>query len=652
MTLGTNILIGGIQLDDADFEWVLYSGGAINPIVIGFDASRIEEFKALPYITTLSITCSGEDGTAAPTMETLVIEGVRVIEVREINELAGELILGDVRVDLARRVWPSDYMMRWRDGYLHDTNKPRFSDAIKYAAGFVPELAAALADDAFAGIPETAEFELPDSVLKAGQLCLPALEQLAQLVGAGLTVGADGKVRFPVQDAAAVFPTASYSWIDAALPSWDVKNRFKRGLPKTFRVYYNERHTIRVAVLNPNTTSSVPLKMAIENVYFFDGRYGPLSELLTFFGFEARAVSEAQIARMYTSDNFESTAIARDGSAEADDIIAIVKRDWRQLWRLTFEDAVGRRGGWSEVMFGRFAEVTDSDGTRRWAADPQAASVLGDWTQWLAVAEGIGQSGAMAQAVGAVVARSYVVKGTVIPPAPFSAQWVSEPDGVLRLSYNGKADNAQTAWLGAMDIKGDPNLTELAIEYTTAEDDVENFVETEFGLHFPEISDVKFRASHQLRMFVVATRRLPNDQGRWTAIDVDGFADGDVDVQEIEVGEELFALYDFPPTEARQFGDLLNSVELDADAARRVRTLKEDMAARLEGSGTAQGIAPVSDMIHPHGPVAAMRIIVDDSTVVFTEVIMANRDSADARWQRKRLREISRKREVGGVPLV
>ena len=657
----TNILLGDIQLDDVDFEWPLYTGGFIRPASIAFDAERAQEFEALPYITTLKIECSGEDGTTDPAMETLLVEGVRVLEVRVINDVAGVVYLADFRADLARRVFPADFLLRWKDGYLTGTNHPSFRQAIEYAAEFLPELADALAPEAFAEIPDGEEFNLPDGIIKAGMLALPAIEALASLVGSTISGGSDGKMYFPAPGGEQPFATEAYSWLGDMLPSWDVRSRRKRGLPKTYRVYYNERHSIRASVLDERSTSTGgALSVFLEQVYAFDDRHGTLSELLTHFGFSSRAITHEQIARLLTAEQFEGTDLELDGSTETEDITKIIKRDFRTLYRLVYGDNLGRIGGWTEMVAGRFTERRDKDGELRYSEDAEAASARAEWTQWFDALL-TAQRGEQARVEGAVAARSYkTTPFGEIPKAPFDVAF-DEATGLIRLSFNRTVENTAAAFIGTM--VDDPYSPGSLIVKTgdTMLDDDGNTVESEFGLFFPEISDLQFKLRYDLEIFFIGTRRLPNTQARWTFIDVPGFEDGDVEMAELEVGDELHALRDYvdpaarqplKPAEADGFGPVLNMAELQRDAERRVRIVKEDMAARLEGEGVAQGIAPVADLVYPHGPVAAMDIIVDDSTVVTTRITMANRDSAQSRHERKRKREFSRRREAGGVPLV
>lgn len=646
MTTGTSIRLGGVQIDDADFSWPLYTGGEIKPVIITVDAYRTGEFELLPYITTLEITCSGQDGTSDPAMESILIEGVRIIEVRKLNDLATEIYLGDVRVDLARRVFPADFMMRWRDGYLDGTNRLTFIAAVRYLAELVPEFEAALAGDALDEIGTDESFWLPDNVVMAGGLLLPGIEAVANLIGATISVGYDGLLRFVTADSDSVFPVSAYSWVDAMEPTWAVQGRTLRGLPKTIRCYYPERHQLILEEYDPSSTISITaLSIDFEWVYGFNDGYGTLEELLAYYGYSRTAITEERLAEVVTTENFEGTDIQRDGSAEADDIISIIKRDWRQTARIKYPSEFGRRGGWTELTPGRLKQVTDKDGDTRYAIDPEASPVLAEWVQWFNTLVDP-NPGDTENLYGCIVARGHrTYNGNIIPPAPFRIDFVPGQDDVFRLTYNQKEENTAAAWLGALWGAA----TTMEVTGAGAEDDTGGHVEHSFNMYIPEIGDLRFEKDFDCRLYFVGTRQLPNSADRWTPIDIDGFPDGDVELQEMEVGDELYALY-----AEGGFDDAfkplpLNYTELLRDAERRVRIMKEDMAARLEGEGVAQGVAPVLDYVYPRGPVRQFSIEVDDSTVVFTRVIVGNRDSARARWDRSQKRKLSRKREAGGV---
>ena len=132
-----------------------------------------------------------------------------------------------------------------------------------------------------------------------------------------------------------------------------------------------------------------------------------------------------------------------------------------------------------------------------------------------------------------------------------------------------------------------------------------------------------------------------------------GFANGDVPEFEPEIAEELFARRDYVNpaegkfAEADGLGAWLNLPELDRDADRRVRMLKDTMATLVDGRGVAIGVAPLVDLGHPREAVAAMVLQVDGPSVL-TEVAVGRLDDEAAREQRRALREPMRRMQLGG----
>jgi hypothetical protein len=297
---------------------------------------------------------------------------------------------------------------------------------------------------------------------------------------------------------------------------------------------------------------------------------------------------------------------------------------------------------------GRLKQVTDKDGETRYAIDPEASPILAEWVQWFNTLVDP-TPGDTENLYGCIVARGHkTYNGSIVPAAPFRIDFVPGQDDVFRITYNQKEENTSAAWLGKL-WGGQPTLE---VTRAGAENDTGSHVEHSFDMYIPEVADLRFDKDFDCRLYFVATRQLPNSADRWTPIEIEGFPDGDVDVMELEVGNELHALYEEGGFDDANKPLPLNIIELQRDAERRVRILKEDMAAQLEGEGVAQGVAPVLDYIYPKGPVQQFVIEVDDSTVVLTRVVVGNRDSARARFERSQKRKLSRRREAGGVPRV
>lgn len=640
----TNIQLGGIGLDDASFEWVLLRNGLVPQVIIRQGAERAAEFKALPYITTLSFSCSAVDGVAHSPAEAIVMQGVRILEVREVNDLVCEIYLSNCLADLANAVCPSSFQLLWKDGYLNGTELPLLEDAIKALAEQVTALDANLAAGGFENSPT---MDLPDGLNTAGRMLIPAMVTMADSVGADLAVGADGLIYFEERKARdATFPINSYSWVEGMLPTWQIVNRQQRGLPQKIRIYYQEKHAIRVQFPVGQTVVSNELRVELQQVYAFGEDFVTLNDLLDNLGI-GRVINDAQIGEAYFRENFDGTGLERDGSAERDEAIAIIKRDYRKLFKIVYPNSVGRIGGWTDLAFGYFKQVRDKDGRSRFTQDSTAAPVRAEWFEWLKVAEWP-DPGEQRELAGSIVGRNHEAAGDLNPDAPFTASWVDPNDNVLRIQYEGTEDNTALAWLGLnvkpMHISGGEVM----------EDDSGVHFEHKFGLHIPTLDEAEFTPELNLDVFLVGTRRLPNTAAKWTSIEIDAFPEGDIEFMEVEVGSELFAIRDYVDAASgrdRQgdgLGELKNQPELQIDAERRAAIILEEIGAALEGKGTAQGLAPAIDFGRTTGAIRELAIEVDEGLVITTQVSMGNLDSVAARSERRRIRERQRAMRAGG----
>lgn len=626
MTEGTVWELGGVVLDEADIQWPLYRGSALRTVVVQQGGDRAAEFEALPYINQLTCTTSIEDGKAKPAHDTLTISGVRLVEVRRISVEVCELHLVDCRFDIAREVWPSDANISWRDGYLDGTALPELKDLIEAVAGESPILAANLSDDV---IPSSETIE--DNMLLSGGMMLAGLDRVCESIGFDYSVDLTGKLFFTARNAGGleVVPTAGYNWALGLEPDWTTTTRTRKGLPKKVNVPYLQRHEIQLEPTNPTATVSANevLRVELEQRYQRGEEYLTLDELADAFGI---SITDAEIARVYTSNNFDGTQAERDGSADAAEFITIVKRDWHKLWKVVYPSANGRRGGWSDLKFGALAF---EDGKYR--QDIVAKAVRAEWAAWFNVAEG-------EELDGAVLGRAYN-SDTNAPTnepddAPFRVTWDSEADDMIRLSFDGSVDNVQTAWLG----HAESDFT-VYIGLESDDDGLTNVQKS--GLHVPQADQVEFISRFDMRVTMVGTRRLPNTRERWTVVQVDAFPDGDLDSVDIEVSTEVYSLH--RSTEAGEIGNVQNLAELQQDAERRVARYKERMAVELDGSATALGMELVKDFGRVFGPVREMNLR-SDGVVVLSEISVGNLDNPQARYMRKRKRDEQRKVKVSG----
>jgi len=651
MALGTLCKLGDVVLDDATFQMPVYLGPDVQRWVVRQPATRTAELMALPYIVALSITTSAEPGTAQPAHMEQVFAGLRVLEIRQVNNLVCEVHLADCRADLAHLVCPSDFNLLWQDGYLDDTNYPTLKDAVQFLGVHLEPLRDALAADAFAGVPETAV--LPDSIPVAGSKLLPALEALADAAGCNLAVNhLTGLLYFARRGTAATVALNVYNWAEGFEPSWVVANRKQRGLPRAIRCYYQERHAIRVQQEDPRRTSSNrTLQIEMRQVYATGTKFLTLAELLVEFGLAETAITDSQLCRVINTENFDGTALEPVGGfdVEAKQLIQIIKRDWRTLWKVVFVDQLGRRGGWIALQPGYFLQVTDKDGRTRYTEDVVARAVRAEHTQWLAKAEST-DAADQSTLAGAVVARSYgrARAEDPLPDAPFAATWVSEADNVIRITPSPKDSEAQLMWLGRMAARDELTIT----DFGPPTDDRGVTHGTIGGIQIPEVKDVVFSTDFDLEVFFVGTRRLPNTSGKWTQIEEVGFDDGDVEVLEVEVGDELYAIRDYVDAADGKadagdgFGLLLNREAIEADAARRIAAVRERLAVETAGEGTAWGLQAAVDLQLGDG-IRAMAIEVD-GVLVQTVVSVGPTDSEENRQRRAARRNAARRLEVGG----
>jgi len=615
---GTIIDLGGVVFDDADVQWPLYRGSQLRTVVVQQGGDRAAEFEALPYINDLSWTVASEDGRADPAHDTITVSGVRLLEVRKLSEEVCELHLADCRADIARELFPADINILWRDGYLNGTEWPYLHEVIDYIVPLSPILAANIAPYLI-----NSNERIEDGTLTAGSMMLAGLDRICESVGYDYTVGTDGLLYFATRATGSTIniATNAYNWAFGLEPTWNTTSRSRKGLPRVINVYYQQRHNIE---LEPEAAISVTddeLSVELVQRYGYNGEYLSLEDLLDALG---GSITEEQIARVINTNNFDGTGAERDGSNPGAQLIAIIKRDWRKLYKVNYPSADGKRGGWSDLRFGELSLVNGE-----LQNDIAATPVEAEFVTWFNMAEGNTLDGAK---VGAV----HEIDNGVLPDAPFSAAWESEPDDIIRLSFNGTIDNVQTAWLGRIS-----ELIGLQIYVGWGEDDDGNSTATKAGVFIPQMEDLKFHKEMLMKIKMVGTRRLPNNRDRWTKIEIPGFTGGDIDSVDLEVADELYSLH------LKDFSAPQNSTKLLADAYRRATRYINKLEAALDGSATALGMELVKDLGKVDGAIREMTLRTD-GLVVLSEISVGNLDNPQARYARKRRRDQQRKVRVSG----
>lgn len=671
----SDIRIGPSHLDDCRFEWPLYRGAhPRKPLLIRQSAEMLAELLALPRVTFLEFEASAEDGTSDPVTEILRIEGVRVLHIDTLADgRTCEVALGTCRDDIARRISDTDVNLLYKDGYLQLTEFDRISDWLTYVMQRIPELADSAAPDW--SLHAQAAPLLPDRLPMAGPYLTHAIDALCDFSGLSFTLTKPGLWKLIPRDAAVVdIVVDAYSWVEGLEPSWTIASRVSRDLPKYVRFHYPELHAIRLSYSAPfgatAASSSNALDVGLLQVYQTDDGFKTLPELLVSLGYAANAIDEEAIARVVNTRNWQGTALERGVTRNAERAISIIKRDFRLLYKIDYPAAggIGRSGGWTGWQWGRFQERPDKDGVLRFTAQLSAEAVRCEHTEYLSQAEY--PWGGTASSAIATVARSRLLGSNgELPAAPFTVQWVSEADEVLRIVPNVRDGEAQAVWPGRMtdtvadvsgtvkarpkDNAGNTILTTEVRQWFRDEDG--NLVQLDHEeLHVPTPEDVRFSRQFELEIYAVAARRLPNTFEKWTRVDVPFIADGEVEVTEIEVGHELYALRDFVKiaaggvhtAEADGLGRWLNLPELEQDAQDRAKVLRDRLALTRAGSGTAQGVSLALDH-DVHGAVTEMAVEVD-YPVILTRVEVGEFSTEQSQLERRRRNEAMRGIKHGG----
>lgn len=659
----TRYSLGSQELAYCKFAWPFYRGASPRVVVIPQPAALVDKFKALPYINTLRIEHSYGTGRF-PAAGVIEIPGVRLLEVRELNEDVCELHLSDPRADLAKIVNPVAINLRFGDGYLDGTLFKTLGAFLRAVADTEPAFAALLGADAES--VASAFDAMPDGLPVGGAMLSHVLDRLAEELGCDVTV-ADGAVtigtRADIGDAGATPPKESYLWLKGGSPSWIGVTRSQKGLPRKIRVRYRERHARRIALkarLDGSAVGRNVLLFGLEQVYLAGGKYLTLNELLTTYGFASGDITDAQIALFVMSKNFEFTRIERLNGAATDvdteTVIFTIKRDWRRLWRLVAIDSAGRRGTWTDEQFGKFSLSADLDASTEPSGKLDASALESKWVEFLNVAA-TETRGAQTTLDEAIVATTHTEapSGQSLPSAPFAVGWESQPDGIIRFTQQVLPDNneAMPGELDTIDGSGKERVRFSSGGVFKRDDG--SGIPTDWNMQWPAKENAHFKARLELYVYMVAERQLPNTAERWTTFEEDGFADGDVEFADLEVGPELMALYDYVDTAqgknaersaALELGRLLNPVALEQDRKRRVERYKRLIGAQIAGAGRSLGVVLAND-VHCTGAVNEVRIEVDGVNVS-TVIECGNLGNPDARERAEKRREAARVITHGG----
>lgn len=642
----TKFILGGqLHLQASQFQWEFYRGTSPKPMVAIIPTERADE--AIAFVngltageTSMTIESPNRAGPN-PEAQPREIQGVFIERVVKVNPLQTRIVMYDRRLILARRIMDLDFNLSFGDGFLNDTRAATYSAAIRQVAASIDVLLNNLASDAFTLIPNRT-YNNPD--LLSGFPLADAFGQLLDAANVDLTVTKEGKFKFvdrkDIRDA--TLPDDSVDWYER--PSWVSEDNITlTQLPRQLFVQYRERHCIRVENNRTNRTRvgfDPELDVELEQVYAARGAYFTLPDLLEEFGFARDAITDTEIAATFMTDTFQSTAIEADGTVETQELIKAIKDGWRMLWRINFPEAQGHLGGWEDWDFGKLLD----DG----AVDP--VPVECQWVEFLNVID-VPNGGTFE---GSKASVNHPVNASATPTAPFAAQWDNGPENrVIRLKQQELRDGnlARPGRLSKdLVVEAKPNISDEA--------GIAEWIANGFRIiESEDRGKAKFFPSFKLVIFMVATRRLPNNETRYHLEKVDARPNGQVDYFELPVTDDILCLRDYVESGNPQkfassdgFGTVLNNLELHDDAERRAELWLQLFTSPIEGEGVAERL-DLLDSFEVQGAVNFIRIE-RNGAVVRTRIGVGNLADGKARQKKADKRRILNQRKEAGKVVV
>lgn len=646
-----------VALDYTRMDWPLYRGAKALPVYLVQSADRFKLLEAACVRAkgrvTLSVQCSARAGTRAPA-QTVAITNIRVADVWKRADATCMLELYDARKDVEQWLCKTDLNILYRDGYLDGTRAPTMPAALRMLLADILPLFEAGAFTLIDPDP------VPDDLLYSGAMLGAPLDDLLSRFGVHLTANTRNQLTFATrEDIGARVVKGTYSWVRGNEPGWLQPARTKFRKARKLRYYYRRRLAVLAEIERDNATAArAYLKVSLEQVYQDGDQYLTLEELLRKYEpAAAGGVNDTVIGTAFMSENLEKTPIERDGSANRDALIRIIKADWRRLYRVKMTDSRVGLGALSDLAVGVFRAITTP--TPKQAAlglrpgditgEVEAAGgVRGEWSEFLSVISG-GSQGILN--LSSVTQHKRV--GTVLPAAPYAATWENPDSGILRFKQDRLPDN-NFAILANL-----TNPDDMRIQWrpTRSVQTASGPVATRWGLDAPARGLAKLQASEALAL-LVGTQRLPNNAEKFEVVELEGDPNGDLDVQEFEVNE-LPAIFDFIDTAGRidgnshpalnaqyERGQWLNRDVVRKDAERRRELYLLDLERNVEGPGVAAGVAPLLTE-RVSGSLASM-VLQLNGVAVTTQLVVSNLATDAARAKRAERRAVLRRAAAGG----
>jgi hypothetical protein len=655
----TRYSFAGVALDLCAFDWPMYGGTAGREVHLVQSMGRYrllrEAIKRAKFRCDLKVTFSAKPGTEAPA-QTIVIPDIRVLSIRRNSDRTCLIRMMDARRDLEKFIAEIDANLSFRGGTLEDTEFVTIGQCLQRLFKRAEHL---FQPKAFTSFPA---HTMPADKLMAGMALGKPVDDLLSI--AGVRLWCDQKLKLGFADRTDVkgYPLKNrgYSWVIGAEPGWLHEGRLLGQVPRKLRFYYRRRHALLAEVEHDRSqTSSGRLGVVLRQRYSDAGEMLTLDELLT--RYEPAAVgivNDTVIGNAYMTDNFEGTAIERDGSDNRDKLIRIIKSDWRTLYEVAFTDPRMKVGGLHDLQVGVFK--VNADGVAVDDVSPVGA-IFGQWAEFFSVLSGAGPGSILNQS--AAVNHLKAAGSSLLPAAAFTATWENEAAGIIRLRQQKLPDDnlAVNALIrdGAASDAATQNPESMRVTWQkTAIQTPTGAVSTRWKLDAPSRTKAKLKVTETVAL-LVGTQRLPNDLDRFEMIELDGVADGDVDFQEFEVPEQaaIFDYVDFakvtpgnhPLVKAGEWiGQWLNRDTCMEDAESRRATFMKELERGNDGAGVAAGMAAFENE-SVAGPVDSITLQIR-KRLVFTEVSCQNLGVDPAQAKRAdRRREAAQVQQGGKV---
>lgn len=650
----TRVEISGVAIDEVQWSWPLYRGVYARVIELRLSLAKYAALKAAfarsKGIASLTITCSEASGSGAGA-RTETISGIRVIELVKNNDLTCTLKMADARLELMRFIAVANINTRWRNEILTDTACSDMAAALRKLCARCMDL---FAPDGFTAAQGV---KVPEDVFTAGGAKTRGLDHLLSAAGLDLTVNRKtALLSFVTREDIGSKPTkARHAWVRGKRPGWETDERNKYRLPRKLRYAYRRRHMKLVRLTHSGSTVTTDqLGIIAEPIYFDDGfigttKTGYLTGKELFAKYRVGIpYDDALIAKHIMSANFDGTPLERNGSAERDALLRILKRDWMRCFRLRHPGPVSPWGAFTELLVGIFAKDANGNVTD----EVLAAGVRGNWTEFLNVVDGGGPN----QIINQKIFTNHddppaLPMTTMLPTMPFSGAWESEQDGVLRL-HQQQLPDGNLAMPGLVQ-----NPADLTIHSTTQIIHLPGGgITSRWLFELPTIDKAQLSLP-DMYLLLIGTQRLPNDEQMFKVHELEGFPDGTVPFQEFEVSE-LAALYDFVDTDVRGRIDLqlhppeadgqgrqLNEQATREDAEARAEAYRAEAGRAFDGEGEAAGLSGLDESIDG----AIDEIDINMRGIVITSTIRCGNLAPDfARQERAKMRAQARNAKLAG----